>query len=185
MKFLLAIICFSFLSLNAAVQYNFKGNQGWLTFDSSTELTLDVSRFGNNTNHENFIDKGDGIFDFGWYNLDTNNSGSLKNNSFTFNENDKIALWLKDNNGNIYISSKVSDKDYIWGKSRISDEGFKLYGGNFGSNGSHEFYVFKINTVSNSNKTPSGQPLPGIVATLVLGFISLAYLKNRKELLTT
>ena len=118
MKFLLAIICFSFLSLNAAVQYNFKGNQGWLTFDSSTELTLDVSRFGNNTNHENFIDKGDGIFDFGWYNLDTNNSGSLKNNSFTFNENDKIALWLKDNNGNIYISSKVSDKDYIWGKSR-------------------------------------------------------------------
>jgi hypothetical protein len=56
-------------------------------------------------------------------------------------------------------------------------------GGNFGSNGTHEYYVFKIDTVSNSNNQPTGQPLPGILATLLVGGTGLWYLKNKKRLL--
>ena len=55
-------------------------------------------------------------------------------------------------------------------------------GGNFGSNGTHEYYVFKVNTVP-LNNTPTGQPLPGIIATLIIGGVGITYLRKRKELL--
>ena len=54
-------------------------------------------------------------------------------------------------------------------------------GGNFGSNGTHEYYVFNI-TLENQAQ-PNGQPLPGIFATLVVGAICVFYLKNRKKYL--
>lgn len=40
-----------------------------------------------------------------------------------------------------------------------------------GSNGTHEYYVFKVSTVKNpaSGQSPSGQPLPGILAVLAVG----------------
>ena len=69
-----------------------------------------------------------------------------------------------------------------WGKSRVVDGNLYLGGGNMGSNGTHEFYVFKVNTANASGKTPSGQPLPGIIATLIIGGGSLLYLKKRKKL---
>ncbi|MBR2633877.1 MAG: hypothetical protein IKD29_10575 [Lentisphaeria bacterium] len=40
----------------------------------------------------------------------------------------------------------------------------QLGGGNMGSNGTHEFYVFKVNNANASGKTPSGQPLPRIIS---------------------
>jgi len=43
--------------------------------------------------------------------------------------------------------------------------------------------VFKINAVNNNENAPNGQPLPGIIATLIIGGIGLWYLKNRKTLL--
>jgi LPXTG-motif cell wall-anchored protein len=59
----------------------------------------------------------------------------------------------------------------------------QLGGGNMGSNGTHEFYVFKVSSSNaNGNNTPSGQPLPGIIATLVVGGGALVYLKKRKKL---
>ena len=58
-------------------------------------------------------------------------------------------------------------------------------GGNMGSNGTKEFYVFKINSANASGQTPSGQPLPGIVATLLLGGGTLVYLKKRNKLLAS
>ena len=46
-----------------------------------------------------------------------------------------------------------------------------------GSNGTHEFYVFKVNTANASGKTPSGQPLPGIIAVLAVGGAALGIKK--------
>ena len=167
----------------AAYQYNTKGNQTYLTFDSNTDISLEVYRSGKNNDHENFIDKGEGIVDYGWYNLNTNESGSFKDGAtFTFTENDKISIWVTDSKGNTYNSTKEPDS-FIWGKSDTKDDVFKVYGGNKGSNGTHEYYVFKVTTVPTSNNTPNGQPLPGIIATLIVGGTGILYLKNRKRLL--
>ena len=182
----LILICLLFIStLNAAYQYNLKGNQSWISFDSSTTLSFDVYRSGNDTNKDNFIDKGQGINDFGWYNINTGDTGSFNNGlTATFTENDKIGLYVTDNNGNTYLSTKPRTpfEDDLWGKSRLVDGVLTIAGGNFGSNGTHEYYVFKVNS-SNSNKHPNGQPLPGIIGTLALGSVILIYLKNRKRLL--
>ena len=167
----------------SAYQYNTKGNQTWITFDTTTELYFGVERSGKDKDHENFIDKGEGISDWGWYNMTTNESGSFKNGQYTFTENDKIALWVKDNNGNSYLSTKMKDSDYIWGKSGVDNDVLSLYGGNNGSNGTHEHYVFTVKVVPNGNQTPSGQPLPGILATLAIGGTGIYYIKNRKRLL--
>ena len=187
MKFLVYLICFICLSLNAAYQYNIKGNQGWLSFDSNTTLSFELYRSGKDKDHENFIDKGEGVVDYGWYNLETGKAGSFNNGlTATFSENDKIGLYITDNQGNTYLSTKPKKpfEDDIWGKSKLIDGALTVGGGNFGSNGTHEYYVFKINTVNNTNNTPTGQPLPGIFATLILGFVVVFYLKNRKKLLT-
>lgn len=180
---LISLIC---ITLNAAYQYNVKGNQGWLTFDSDTTISLDVSTTGKDKDHENFIDRGEGIVDYGWYNLETGETGSFNNGiSAEFTENDKIGLYITDKNGNTYLSTKPQTpfEDDTWGKSKLVDGSIVIGGGNFGSNGTHEYYIFKINTVSNSNNQPTGQPLPGILATLLVGGTGLWYLKNRKRLL--
>ena len=172
-------------SLMAAYQYETKGNQGWLTFDSETTLAFDLERSGKTNDHENFIDRGAGVADYGWYNLDTGASGSFNNGlAASFTASDRIGLYVTDNNGNTYLSTKPRSpfEDDTWGKAKIVDGNLQMGGGNMGSNGTHEFYVFKFNSVNASGKTPSGQPLPGIIATLVIGGGALVYLKKRKQL---
>ena len=187
MKKILVIILFFILhNCFCAYQYNVKGNQGWLTFDSNTTLSFDISTSGKDKEHENFIDSGEGIADYGWYNIETGEAGSFKNGlTASFSENDKIGLYITDNNGKTYLSTKPTSpfEDDIWGKSKYIDGTIMIGGGNFGSNGTHEYYVFKINSVNNSNTAPTGQPLPGIFATLIVSFIILWYLRNRKRLL--
>ena len=174
--------------LMAAYQYNTKGNRGWLTFDSETTLSFELSRSGKDKDHENFVDRGEGVADYGWYNMDTGATGSFANGATaTFNENDRIGLYVKDNTGNVFTSTKSADidvdGDVLWGKSTLVDGALTIYGGNKGSNGTHEYYVFQISTNNTTNgKTPSGQPLPGIIATLVVGGGTLLYLKKRKKL---
>ena len=183
--FLFFMLAGAAVSAMAAFQYEAKGNQGWLTFDSETTVAFDLERSGKDKDHENFIDRGQGIADYGWYNLDTGATGSFNNGlSATFNENDRIGLYVTDNQGNTFLSTKPRSpfEDDIWGKAKIVDGNLRLGGGNMGSNGTHEFYVFKVNNANASGKTPSGQPLPGIVATLVVGGGTLLYLKKRKKL---
>ena len=172
-------------SAMAAYQYESKGNQGWLTFDSQTTLAFDLGRSGKDKDHENFIDRGEGVADYGWYNLDTGATGSFNNGlAATFNENDRIGLYVTDSEGNTFLSTKPRSpfEDDIWGKAKIVDGSLYLGGGNMGSNGTHEFYVFKVNNANASGKTPSGQPLPGLIATLLVGGGTLVYLKKRKQL---
>ncbi|MBR2364715.1 MAG: hypothetical protein IKA79_05900 [Lentisphaeria bacterium] len=175
-----------FIAVNgfAAYQYNTKGNQGWLTFDSETTVAFDLTRSGKDNDHENFIDRGQGVADYGWYNLDTGASGSFNNGlAATFTENDRIGLYITDNKGNTYLSTKPKApfEDDIWGKAKIVDGNLSIGGGNMGSNGTKEYYVFKVNNANASGKTPSGQPLPGVIATLLLGGGTLIYLKKRKK----
>ena len=179
------IVCGFAVSAMAAFQYKTKGNQGWITFDSDTTLAFDLFRSGKDKDHENFIDRGEGVADYGWYNLDTGASGSFKNGlAATFTANDRIGLYVTDNTGNTFLSTKPCSpfEDDIWGKARLEDGNLRLGGGNNGSNGTHEFYVFKVNNANASGKTPSGQPLPGIIATLLVGGGTVLYLKNRKKL---
>lgn len=183
-------ILFLFLILSmtcfGAYQYNVKGNQGWLTFDSKTTVTFDIGTSGKDKDHENFIDRGKGISDYGWYNLETGEHGSFNNGiSASFNENDRIGLYVTDNKGKTYLSTKSKSpfENAIWGKSKLIDDSIFIAGGNFGSNGTHEYYVFKVNNVGNGSNTPTGQPLPGILATLLVGGTGIWYLKNRKRLL--
>lgn len=188
MKYIVLFLCFCTICLNAAVQYNTKGNQGWLTFDSDTVLSFDLGTTGKDKNHQNFIDRGEGIADYGWYNMNTGETGSFDNGlSASFTENDKIGLYVTDNKGNTYLSTKTNKKypfeNDIWGKSKLVDGSLYIAGGNFGSNGTHEYYVFKITTNNSGNNAPNGQPLPGIIATLLIGGASIWYLKNRKKLL--
>lgn len=185
---LILLLVLSTVSAMAAYQYETKGNEGWLTFDSETTISFGLTRSGKDKDHENFVDRGNGVADYGWYNMETGESGSFAHGATaTFNENDKIGLYVKDNEGNVFTSSKKAEingmeGDIVWGKVDKSDE-IALYGGNKGSNGTHEYYVFKVNTVDANNKTPSGQPLPGIIATLLVGGVSLVYLKKRKKLI--
>ena len=184
---LLFLLCSS-LSLMAAYQYETKANQVMLVFNSSTTVAFDLSRSGKDKDHENFIDRGQGVADYGWYNLETGETGSFANGAAaTFNENDKIGVYVKDNSGKVYISTRSDgDADFgakaIFGHADDIDGSIALYGGNNGSNGTHEYYVFKVNTANASGKTPSGQPLPGIIATLIVGGGTLVYLKKRKKL---
>ena len=166
-------------SVSAAYQYNVEGNQGWLTFDGDTTVAFDLildSRKDKDNGQDNYIDRGQGFADYGWYNLETGARGSFKNGaSASFTQDDRIGFWVKDNAGDIYVSTKP-EKDaaanIIWGKSREIDGGFSVAGGNFGSNGTQEYYVFKVNNANSNGKTPSGQPLPGILAVLAVGGIA-------------
>lgn len=185
-KFSSIFLCLGLtISVMAAYQYKYKGNQGWLVFDSETTIAFDLVRSGKDNNHENFIDRGNGVADYGWYNLETGTSGSFSNGlSATFSVNDRIGLYVTDNQGNTYLSTKPTSpfEDDIWGKADIVDGNLFLGGGNKGSNGTHEFYVFKVNNANASGQAPSGQPLPGIIATLLIGGGSAIYLKKRKKL---
>ncbi len=178
----LSVLC---VSAMAAYQFQEKGNRGWVEFNSETTISFDLGRSGKDNDHENFIDRGEGVVDYGWYNLETGETGSFNNGaSATFNENDRIGLYVTDSTGKTYLSHKKDsnfDND-TWGKADIVDGNMYVGGGNMGSNGTHEFYVFKVNTVNASGKTPSGQPLPGIIATLLVGGGTLVYLKKRKKL---
>mgnify|MGYP003494212808 CR=1 FL=1 len=184
--FLSSVLFLLCVSAMAAYQYNTKGNQGWLTFDAETTLGFELTRSGKDKDHENFIDRGEGIADYGWYNMDTGTSGSFNNGvTATFTENDRIGLYVTDNKGNTYLSTKPRTpfEDDIWGKARIVDGHLSIGGGNMGSNGTKEYYVFKVSSNNaNGSNTPSGQPLPGIIATLVVGGGALVYLKKRKKL---
>ena len=173
------------MSATAAYQYEHKGNEGWLSFDAETTIAFDLFRSGKDKDHENFIDRGEGVVDYGWYNLETGETGSFDNGlAATFGENDRIGLYVTDNQGNTFLSTKPRSpfEEETWGKARLVDGNLMLAGGNFGSNGTHEYYVFKVNSANASGKTPSGQPLPGIIATLAVGGGSLFYLKKRKKL---
>ena len=101
-KSLISFMCVGLVvSTMAAYQYETKGNQGWLTFDSETTVAFDLTRSGKDKDHENFIDRGEGVADYGWYNLETGATGSFKGGlSATFSKD----TWKLCSSGNGKVS---------------------------------------------------------------------------------
>ena len=107
--FLILLFFAASFSVTAAYQYNSKGNQGWLSFDSTMTVGFDLARSGKDKDHENFIDRGEGVADYGWYNLETGESGSFSNGlSATFSAGDRIGLYVTDNTGKTFLSTKLA-----------------------------------------------------------------------------
>ena len=106
-----------------------------------------------------------------------------------FSPDDKIVLWVETTSSggekstySMYITN-TKEKD-VWllgesGESLIFNWG--QFGFDYGKQAQHslnpEGYEFSITT-----RQPSGQPLPGIIATLIVGGGTVLYLKKRKKL---
>ncbi len=171
----------------AAYQYNWKGNQGWLSFDGTTTISFEVES-------TTLKDKKDPkeispAIDYGWYNLDQKNEpaggyGSFKTDgAATFNEGDKIGLWVKTQAGDVFTSTKDGVPKGFWGHAEKDDPslgGYVVYNTN---NSGHVAYIFRdgITVASDTEQGPSGQPLPGILAALLVGGAVLFCMKKHKK----
>jgi hypothetical protein len=106
-----------------------------------------------------------------------------------FSPGDKIVLWVEATSASgkketfTMYSPTTQDSD-IWMLSK-SGESIIFNWGDFGVDYGKKSQE-SINPAgfqfSISTKAPSGQPLPGIIATLIVGGGSLLYLKKRKKL---
>ena len=106
-----------------------------------------------------------------------------------FSPGDKIVLWMETTSASgkketfTMYSPTTQDSD-IWMLGK-SGESIVFNWGNFGVDYGKKSQE-SINPAgfqfSISTKAPSGQPLPGIIATLVVGGGTLLYLKKRKKL---
>ena len=107
-----------------------------------------------------------------------------------FQAGDKIVLWMETTTANgqketfTMYSPTTQDSD-IWmlgtyGESIVFNWGdFGVdYGKKSRNTVNPEGFKFSVST----NAPTSGQPLPGVIATVVIGGGSLVYLKNRKKL---
>ena len=109
-----------------------------------------------------------------------------------FNPGDKIVLWLETTAANgqksaFTMYSPTTQTSDIWmlgsaGESIVFNWGD--FGVDYGKKSQSAInpagFVFSITT--NNTVPASGQPLPGVIATLLVGGGTLAYLKNRKKL---
>ena len=153
---LASIFCGLAMSAMAAYQYETKGNQGWLTFDSETTVAFDLGRSGKDKDHVNFIDRGEGVADYGWYNLETGESGSFNNGlSATFSADDRIGLYVTDYvnettpmplqiSGNRANNSLVTFDGSVWAPEQTI----------YWSNGKSDVYAYYpyFETISDINK---------------------------------
>ncbi len=183
MKKLLAMVfltgCSFFFTTPAwgAFQYNWSDNEGWFTFDGSTEMSFDAEL----QNPENYIAYA-AVSDYGWYGLDQQGEyngtlGSFKDGATaTFNENDKIGLWVKDAFGTTFTSTRkgIPGLFTFAGKEDRASGGYTVYVADVLS-GDYRSYVFS------GTSTSTGQPLPGILATLLAGGAVLWYTKKHKN----
>ena len=105
-----------------------------------------------------------------------------------FNPGDKIVLWVETTSANgqksaFTMYSPTTQTSDIWMLSKSGDNivfNWGDFGVDYGKKAQHalnpEGYLFSITTAH------SGQPLPGIIATVLVGGGTLIYLKKRKKL---
>jgi hypothetical protein len=196
-----SVIATAALQVSAAIQYkmeNFSGGS-WFSVDKKQTVYLNVKK----TDGSN-VALGDSVIsNIGWYKYNdivhsilpgvsepTLNYGDMKTGALgEFSPEDKIVLWIEttNENGQKQTFSMFNPKDLkhdIWATDK-SGENIVLNWGDFvnlaGSQKTNnpEGFEFSIST----NAPPSGQPLPGIIATLLVGggCGSLIYLKKRKK----
>lgn len=109
-----------------------------------------------------------------------------------FKPGDKIVFWVETTSANgekstfTTYSPTAQDKD-LWMLGTFGDSvvfNWGDFGVDYGkkSQASINPAGFEFSITTRGTNPPSGQPLPGIIATLLVGFATFVYLKKRKKL---
>jgi hypothetical protein len=189
------------IPVHAAIQYKVETFSGgsWFSVDEKQTVYLNVK----NSEGADVAIKDSVISNIGWYKysevgrtlipgspaptLHTGDMGTGKLGEFS--PDDKIVLWIEttDANGNKETFSMFDPRDLkhdIWLKGDAGDNVVLNWGDYVNIANSQKVanpagFEFSITTTP-----PSGQPLPGIIATLLVsgGCGSLIYLRRRKKL---
>jgi hypothetical protein len=189
------------IPVHAAIQYNMETFSGgsWFSVDEKQTVYLNVK----NSEGADVALKDSVISNIGWYKYSevvrtlipgapapTLHTGDMKTGKLgEFSPEDKIVLWIETTNakGEKETYSMFDPKDLkhdIWLKSNAGDNIILNWGDFVNIANSQKVanpagFEFSITTTP-----PSGQPLPGIIATLLVsgGCGSLIYLRRRKKL---
>jgi hypothetical protein len=107
-----------------------------------------------------------------------------------FSAGDKIVLWVETTSANgkketfTMYSPTTQDSD-IWMLSKSGDSiifNWGDFGVDYGKKSQNAINPAGFQFAISTNAPPSGQPLPGIIATLLVGGGTVFYLKKRKKL---
>ena len=193
------VMAVSAVSVHAAIQYKVETFSGgsWFSVDEKQTVYLNVTDKDGKA-----VSLGDSVISsIGWYKYNDMahslipgvpvpkvNVGDMKTGKLgEFSPEDKIVLWIEttDANGNKETFSMFDPRDLkhdIWLSGNAGDNVVLSWGDYVNIANSQKVanpagFEFSITT-----NPPSGQPLPGIIATLLVGGGSLIYLKKRKKL---
>lgn len=165
--FVIAIVAVIANIASAAYQYNPVYDSstgktgGYFTFDTKTTLSMESSVYKTWAINPIYS-----IADFGYYNLDDNVFVSNKNGVLgSFDANDKIGIWLSDVKGNVFTSTDTGKSGTIFDYSDQNGNKFCLYTGG-------KTWIFHPNHYEyelSYTESPTGQPLPGVLATVIFG----------------
>ena len=186
-------------TVSAAIQYKVETISGgsWFSVNEKQTVYLSVKDKDGNA-----VALGDSVIsNIGWYKFNDMasslipgvsapkvNVGDMKTGKLgEFSPKDKIVLWIEttDANGNKETFSMFDPRDLkhdIWVSGKSGDDVVLSWGDYVNIANSQKVanpagFEFSITT-----NPPSGQPLPGIIATLLVGGGFLIYLKKRKKL---
>ena len=187
------------IPVHAAIQYNMETFSGgsWFSVDEKQTVYLNVKDKDGNA-----VSLGDSVIsNIGWYKYSevartlipgapapTLHTGDMKTGKLgEFSPDDKIVLWIEttDANGKKETYSMFDPKDLkhdIWLQSNAGDNIVLNWGDFVNIANSQKVATPAGFEFSITTNPPSGQPLPGIIATLLVGGGSLIYLKKRKKL---
>lgn len=185
---------------HAAIQYKMETFSGgsWFSVDEEKQAVYFSVKDAEGSN----ISLGDSVIsNIGWYNFSevartiipgspapTLHTGDMETGKLgEFSPDDKIVLWIEttDANGKKETFSMFDPRDLkhdIWSNGGTGENVILNWGDFVNIANSQKVanpagFEFSITT-----NPPSGQPLPGIIATLLVGGGSLLYLKKRKKL---
>lgn len=173
MKLLVAAIVAVIANVaSAAYQYNpvYDGSAGktggYFTFDTNTTLSMEASVYKTWAINPIYS-----IADFGYYNMNDNVFVSNQNGVLgSFNANDKIGIWISDTRGNVFTSTDTGKNGAIFDYSDQNGNKFCLYTGG-------KTWIFHPNHYEyelSYTESPTGQPLPGVLATVLCCGIAAA-----------
>lgn len=178
------VLADSALAKNNKLWYSLHGKwdkteeQGYFTFDSQTSLSMSATSEGVISQYLWYKD----IVDYGYYNISDEKLVSNRNGYLgTFDEKDKIGIWIKNSKGQLYTSTKTDIGGAIFDRSSQRGES-KVYciyadGLNvlWGDMAARYEYTFEATPVQN------GQPLPGVISSLLVGASALSLGKRGRR----
>ncbi len=186
--------------VSAAYQYNgpadYGRSGGYFTFTGAGKTYLAFQSAGVRTESFFFgvladpiagLDPAAGFTDWGYYSIDDPGrlvSAQADGRIGAFDADDAIGIWLRDEDGDVYTSTDTRIDDRIFGGSGRDDGKFCIYD----QDGfvcdplgllpaSHYEYSLMV-----TGFFPSGQPLPGILASLLVSCgCGMAFMRRRRK----